>query len=343
MRGSRECSAPSPERAARAGARRPRGAASGADTAEPRRWREREPAGMPANPPADAVLPVHDREAPLPPPLPSCLPGAGRAAQQRLGVQHRRNAINKDGHLPSARCQRAGTAPGRARGVPAPAPLLSRSRGKPPRRGGEVPTPLSAETAEEARGGVVAASAARAAAAAGGGWPGAGSAQRSWVCVCVSVCICVCVYKAGSRELPEGGTRQHKAKPPGPPRFSPTVISLCHGGSGEPQGTRPGQRTPQPPALRSTDRMIHYAGVTAYNEVQSDTPVAVDNGGSGGTGLTTFLERRVVVAIREVTRRDLHEGGPASREGTNRIFRSRRSPRGPSARPGGSPEPPAHP
>lgn len=64
--------------------------------------------------------------------------------------------------------------------------------------------------------------------------------------------------------------------------------------------------------------MIHYAGVTAYNEVQSDTPVAVDNGGSGGTGLTTFLERRVVVAIREVTRRDPHEGGPASREGTDR-------------------------
>ncbi|XP_053857588.1 collagen alpha-1(III) chain-like [Vidua macroura] len=89
--------------------------------------------------------------------------------------------------------------------------------------------------------------------------------------------------------------------------------------------------------------MIHYAGVTAYNEVQSDTPVAVDNGGSGGTGLTTFLERRVVVAIREVTRRDLHEGGPASREGTDRIFRGRRSPCGPSARPGGSPEPPAHP
>lgn len=64
--------------------------------------------------------------------------------------------------------------------------------------------------------------------------------------------------------------------------------------------------------------MIHYAGVTAYNEVQSDTPVAVDNGESGGTGLTTFLERRVVAAIREVTRRDLHEGGPASREGTDR-------------------------
>lgn len=64
--------------------------------------------------------------------------------------------------------------------------------------------------------------------------------------------------------------------------------------------------------------MIHYAGVTAYNEVQSDTPVAVDNGGSGGTGLTTFLERRVVVAIREVTRRDLHKGGPPSREGTDR-------------------------
>lgn len=83
--------------------------------------------------------------------------------------------------------------------------------------------------------------------------------------------------------------------------------------------------------------MIHYAGVTAYNEVQSDTPVAVDNEGSGGTGLTTFLERRVVVAIREVTRRDLHEGGPASREGTDRISR------GPSARPGVSPEPPAHP
>lgn len=89
--------------------------------------------------------------------------------------------------------------------------------------------------------------------------------------------------------------------------------------------------------------MIHYAGVTAYNEVQSDTPVAVDNEGSGGTGLTTFLERRVVVAIREVTRRDLHEGGPASREGTDRISRGRRSPRGPSARPGVSPEPPAHP
>lgn len=64
--------------------------------------------------------------------------------------------------------------------------------------------------------------------------------------------------------------------------------------------------------------MIHYAGVTAYNEVQSDTPVAVDNRGSGGTGLTTFLERQVVVAIREVTRHDLHEGGPASREGTDR-------------------------
>lgn len=79
--------------------------------------------------------------------------------------------------------------------------------------------------------------------------------------------------------------------------------------------------------------MIHYAGVTAYNEVQSDTPVAVDNGGSGGTGLTTFLERRVVVAIREVTRRDLHEGGPASRQGTDRIFRGRRSPCGPSVRP----------
>lgn len=89
--------------------------------------------------------------------------------------------------------------------------------------------------------------------------------------------------------------------------------------------------------------MIHYAGVTAYNEVQSDTPVAVDNGGSGGTGLTTFLERQVVVAVREVTRRDLHEGGPASREGTDRISRGRRSPCGPSSRPGGSPEPPAHP
>lgn len=83
--------------------------------------------------------------------------------------------------------------------------------------------------------------------------------------------------------------------------------------------------------------MIHYAGVTAYNEVQSDTPVAVDNGGSGGTGLTTFLEKRVVVAIREVTRRDLHEGGPASRGGTDRISRGRRSPCGPSARPGRQP------
>lgn len=38
--------------------------------------------------------------------------------------------------------------------------------------------------------------------------------------------------------------------------------------------------------------MIHYAGVTAYNEVQSDTSVAVDNGGSGGTGLTALPERR---------------------------------------------------
>lgn len=46
-------------------------------------------------------------------------------------------------------------------------------------------------------------------------------------------------------------------------------------------------------------------------------PVAVDNGGSGNTGLTAFLERRVVVAIREVTRGDLHGGGPASREGTD--------------------------
>lgn len=140
MRGSRECSAPSPERAARAGARRPRGAASGADTAEPRRRRVREPPGIAANPPGDAVLPLHDREAPLPlpPALPSCLPGAGRAAQQRLGVQHRRNAINKGGHLPSARCQPAGTAPGSAGGLLAPTPLLSRGRGEPERRGGEV-------------------------------------------------------------------------------------------------------------------------------------------------------------------------------------------------------------
>lgn len=30
--------------------------------------------------------------------------------------------------------------------------------------------------------------------------------------------------------------------------------------------------------------MIHYAGVTAYSEVQSDPSVAVDNRGSGGTG-----------------------------------------------------------
>lgn len=79
--------------------------------------------------------------------------------------------------------------------------------------------------------------------------------------------------------------------------------------------------------------MIHYAGVTAYNEVQSDTPVAVDNGGSGGTGLTTFLERRVAAAVREVTRRDLREGGPASRGGTARSSRGRRSPRGPLCSP----------
>lgn len=84
--------------------------------------------------------------------------------------------------------------------------------------------------------------------------------------------------------------------------------------------------------------MIHYAGVTAYNEVQSDTPVAVDNGGSGSTGLTAFLERRVVVAIREVTRGDLHGGGPASREGTDpqpsptRSSCGRRYPRSPSDR-----------
>lgn len=76
--------------------------------------------------------------------------------------------------------------------------------------------------------------------------------------------------------------------------------------------------------------MIHYAGVTAYNEVQSDMPVAVDNEGSGGTGLTTFLERRVVVAIREVTRRDLHEGGPASRKGTVPWRSPARFSRGPS-------------
>lgn len=50
-----------------------------------------------------------------------------------------------------------------------------------------------------------------------------------------------------------------------------------------------------------------------------------------------------MVANREVTRRDLHEGGPASREGTDSISRGRRSPCGPSARPEGSPEPPAHP
>lgn len=140
MRGSRECSAPSPERAARAGARRPRGAASGADTAEPRRPREREPPGMAANSPGVGILPLHDREVPLPlpPALSSCLPGAGRAAQQRLGVQQRRNAINKGGHLPSARCQPAGTAPGSARGLLAPAPLLSWGRGQLEHRGGEV-------------------------------------------------------------------------------------------------------------------------------------------------------------------------------------------------------------
>lgn len=40
--------------------------------------------------------------------------------------------------------------------------------------------------------------------------------------------------------------------------------------------------------------------------------------------------------IREVTRRDLHEGGPPSRKGTDRISRGRCSPCGPSARPGGS-------
>lgn len=40
-----------------------------------------------------------------------------------------------------------------------------------------------------------------------------------------------------------------------------------------------------------------------------------------------------MVAIREVTRHDLHEGGPASREGTDRhLSRDRRSPRGPSDR-----------
>ncbi|KQK83621.1 hypothetical protein AAES_57808 [Amazona aestiva] len=78
--------------------------------------------------------------------------------------------------------------------------------------------------------------------------------------------------------------------------------------------------------------MIHYAGVTAYNEVQSDTPVAGDNGESGGTGLTTFLERRVVAAIREVTRRDLHEGGPESRERTAAVPRCH-SPRDLSDRP----------
>lgn len=91
--------------------------------------------------------------------------------------------------------------------------------------------------------------------------------------------------------------------------------------------------------------MIHYAGVTAYNEVQSDTPVAVDNGGSGGTGLTTFLERRVVVAVREVTRRDLHEGGPASREGTDRGGPRTAPPPGrrPSDRlPAGGGDPPSH-
>ncbi|KAM4684334.1 uncharacterized protein AAGF69_000736 isoform 2-T2 [Amazona ochrocephala] len=42
--------------------------------------------------------------------------------------------------------------------------------------------------------------------------------------------------------------------PPPPPPLSPTAIGLCHGGSGETHGTRPGQRKPQPPAPRSRGR-----------------------------------------------------------------------------------------
>lgn len=65
MRCSPECSAPSPERAARAGARRPRGAAGGADPAEPR---------------GGAGTPGHGRESSARLPLAALLSGGSAPA-----------------------------------------------------------------------------------------------------------------------------------------------------------------------------------------------------------------------------------------------------------------------
>lgn len=135
MRGSREFSAASPERAARAGARRPRGAASGAGTTEPCR-----PSGGAGAPraPLETVSETPSRRFAIgrlrTPSLPVSL-GADRAARQRLRVQQRRSMINKGGRLSSARCQPGGNAPGPAgqqhAPYPPPSPLLSRGCGKP--------------------------------------------------------------------------------------------------------------------------------------------------------------------------------------------------------------------
>ncbi|XP_074390635.1 uncharacterized protein LOC141728131 [Zonotrichia albicollis] len=79
------------------------------------------------------------------------------------------------------------------------------------------------------------------------GW--LGSAQLG-VCVRVCVCVCVCVQSRVPGAA-RGRCSAAQGQTPRPPCLSPAAISLCHGGSGEPQGTRPGQRTPQPPAPRS--------------------------------------------------------------------------------------------